>query len=630
MNNNDDDDEIFDMFDIDKKNRSIINNNTKNIIKKKPEPELEQKQENNNVNISNILAKLGKIKKSNENTNITYELDHIKNKLICSSNMTDELSKSIFKYTKKTELKFGPYSDSWVHDSQTDDVLSDEQKRLLKIVKKLLTIEYPAQRSPKWFEMRESSITASDSGCVLNDNAHEPPYKIYIKKLLKPPFEASMFCYHGTKLEQIATMVYEYRMNIRIEEFGLVKHPKYPFLAASPDGIIGKYKLNGLNKTKYVGRMLEIKCPAVRKLRDDNPFYNIKYYEDQVQLQLECCDLEECDFWQNTITEYQSREEFLNDTDFNEPFRSKKTGMEKGCLIQLLPKNKISDLHNDYENIICGYSKFLYPPKIDMTPLECDIWVAYTLNNLEKTLLDNVMKKYNKENQIIQNLIEHNNFADFLQFFKVELNAEIEQAYHNNNWKFKDKPEAYINKVKKSIKDETTETFKLYYYNNYSKKLIDPIKNEKFIRFIIKMSINNKYTNIINDDDLIKKMLDLTTYYEFYKILDENDDLSFIKKLCQMIKDLEFPQNYTYDKVYYWRFEKTLCTTVKRDRTWFTKSLPIFEKTWKNIEFLRLHPDIATKVFQYIDSLPTISEHGNLKDNTLVINFINKIIAENS
>tara|TARA_A100001015_G_C14893055_1_gene673244 strand:- start:796 stop:1179 length:384 start_codon:yes stop_codon:yes gene_type:complete len=65
-------------------------------------------------------------------------------------------------------------------------------------------------------------------------------------------------------LEEPATMAYQYRMNVIVEEFGLMMHPKYSFLGASPDGIVNKYKLDGEHKTKYVGRMLYPKCPTCR------------------------------------------------------------------------------------------------------------------------------------------------------------------------------------------------------------------------------------------------------------------------------------------------------------------------------------------------------------------------------
>ena len=293
------------------------------------------------------------------------------------------------KYIKKQDILFGPFGTQWCHDEQCDDILDEQTKGISKIVEKLMKIEYPEQRSKEWFDLRESRVTASDGGCVIGVNHYELPYKFLMKKVLKPPFQTNSACYHGTKLEQIATMIYSYRMNVQVEEFGLIAHPKYSFLAASPDGIVGKYKLDGKTLTKYVGRMLEIKCPVTRNINTTGEIYGTicpEYYWVQVQLQLECCDLKECDFWQCNITEYDSRNDFIEDTNESEPYLSKETGFEKGCLIQLLPKHRYMDIKNgtvEYETVLYGESKFLYPPKIEMSPFDCDMFIAESIANFE-------------------------------------------------------------------------------------------------------------------------------------------------------------------------------------------------------------------------------------------------------
>ena len=291
-----------------------------------------------------------------------------------------------YKYPKEPEYKptkkiYGPIGSQWVHDVQIHD---ERDKRLAKIVDNLLAIEYPAQRSPEWFASRDSKITASDGGCVLNMNHYEPQYKFVIKKIGFGEFISNEFCYHGKKYEQIATMIYEYRMNVRVHEFGLIAHPKHSFLGASPDGIVGHYKLDGEHKTKHVGKMLEIKVPLRRMIKlsgeikgDICPIY----YWVQCQQQLECCDLDECDFWQCDLREYDSREDFINDTDLKEPFRSKTTGYEKGCLIQLIPLDKAGEVASgNYESVIWDHAIAIYPPKIEMTPLECDLWISDTMS----------------------------------------------------------------------------------------------------------------------------------------------------------------------------------------------------------------------------------------------------------
>lgn len=278
-------------------------------------------------------------------------------------------------------LSHGPIGTQWIHDKQVDDVLDEKEEKLAIIYDKLRAIVLPEQRSIEWFQMRDGAITASDGGTVLGMNKHEPQYSFIVKKVLGAPFTSNKFCYHGKKLEEIATMIYSYRMNVTVDEFGLMMHPDIKFLGASPDGICNRYKFDGIHKSIFVGRMLEIKCPLVRKI---NKSGEIKdhicpiYYWVQVQLQLECCNLEECDFWQCDLKEYKDREEFINDTMASEPFRSASFGYEKGCLIQLLPKNKIQ---NNYWQTVYDDAIFIYPPKIEMSPHDCDIWIAETLSN---------------------------------------------------------------------------------------------------------------------------------------------------------------------------------------------------------------------------------------------------------
>src|SRR5690606_31764701 len=103
---------------------------------------------------------------------------------------------------------------------------------------------------------RHERMTASDVGCVLHDNHHEYPYKFILKKCQNPPFKSNQFCYHGTKFEEIASMIIGYRLNVQILEFGLVLDPDTSFLGASPDGIIGKFKLDGKHLTNLVGTMI--------------------------------------------------------------------------------------------------------------------------------------------------------------------------------------------------------------------------------------------------------------------------------------------------------------------------------------------------------------------------------------
>jgi hypothetical protein len=182
--------------------------------------------------------------------------------------------------------------------------------------------------------------------------------------------------------------MYEYKYDTTVYEFGLLGHPEHTILGASPDGICGPYKRDGKTRSELVGRMLEIKCPIFRKIKYSG---EVKgeicpiYYWCQVQQQLECCNLDECDFVQVNIEEID-REEYLKDCKSDtEEYISKKTGLEKGALLEFIP-TKISDDDIDIKtgsvkmSLVYDKASFVYPPKIDMSNNEIDKWILSELD----------------------------------------------------------------------------------------------------------------------------------------------------------------------------------------------------------------------------------------------------------
>jgi len=295
-----------------------------------------------------------------------------------------------------------PLAENWVHDIQVDDDISDKiLQRRFDTFKKIQAVEYPAQRSPQWYAERDKGMTASAIGTALGDDHYNEPYHCILIKL-RETFNNNENTYHGKKFEAIATLIYEYRLNVHVEEFGLCRHHVHGFLGASPDGIVSEYKFNKKNITKLVGRMLEIKCPTRRKINCTGEVKGTicpTHYWDQVQIQLECCDLDECDFWQCDIKEYPNKKLFEEDTDMNEAFRSKTTGLEKGILLQVLPANKILS-HSDpkYLQLVYDEAKFIHPTEIEMTPYDCEKWVTTKTAEIEKLMpgyvLDRVVYWY--------------------------------------------------------------------------------------------------------------------------------------------------------------------------------------------------------------------------------------------
>jgi len=447
---------------------------------------------------------------------------------------------------------YGPFGSQWIHDKQIDDVWGPDEERRAKEFDRLRNIVLPEQRSKEWFKMREGKITASDLGCLLGDNHYEAPYKFILKKIDPPPFNSNIYCYHGKKYEEIATMVYQYRMNVIVEEFGLMGDKTIPFIGASPDGICSPYKMDGIHKSKLVGRMLEIKCPYVRKIKTSGPIKDHicpVYYWDQVQQQLQCCDLDECDFWQAQIEEYKSRYTFLADTNPDEPFRSIETGHEKGVLIQLLSHESLEACIEDKEIIVNGEKKtiksknikkyweevynkaiFIYPKKIEMSPEECDKWIAEQVSTYKLQKDDKGKSKY------------YNYEFDRVFYWKMVLTNNV-VIKRDHVWfkKALPKMKKMWNYVKKLRTNPEIKQLVIDYVKSLNIKKNDHIlkvyeivtdpEHKEYNEMINKMKkmINIKKMSLMRDEELLKKANDESnndlevTNNCSYDLEDDND-----------------------------------------------------------------------------------------------------------
>ena len=184
----------------------------------------------------------------------------------------------------------------------------DNKTNILETMAKLESLELPEQRSQEWYDMRDNVLTASSLADALGKGHFNTRESLLIDKTTpkedRKPFVSHEIMEWGVKYEEVATKFYEKMNHLKILEFGLVPHPDFPIFGASPDGICSVE-----SPTEYVGRMLEIKCPPKRHFTSEVPLH----YWMQMQGQLETCDLEECDFLQVKLTEYQSRGEYLSD-----------------------------------------------------------------------------------------------------------------------------------------------------------------------------------------------------------------------------------------------------------------------------------------------------------------------------
>tara|TARA_Y100000996_G_scaffold273257_1_gene215137 strand:- start:799 stop:1920 length:1122 start_codon:yes stop_codon:yes gene_type:complete len=244
--------------------------------------------------------------------------DIIKNKIILINDIKRDVEKQ---YTINSELdKSIDYQINYIFDTLLIDI---KKRELLKEkVHKLQQLKLPEQRTTEWYELRKKVLTASSLASALGKDHFKSKYELIESKLIERPFEFNEITEHGVKYEEIATQYYEYLNNVKILEFGLIPHPEFPIFGASPDGICSNDSPN-----EYIGRMLEIKCPPKRKFTKSVP----EHYKYQILGQLECCDLEECDFFQVKISEYNEYSDYLN--DINDKIGYTNNNFPKGCII---------------------------------------------------------------------------------------------------------------------------------------------------------------------------------------------------------------------------------------------------------------------------------------------------------
>ena len=181
-------------------------------------------------------------------------------------------------------------------------------KSIDKKLNYLNNVYQPEQRTDEWYNFRHNILTASNiwkafkSESTRNELIYEKcqPFKLFSKPSINSPM------HWGQKYEPLSVMYYEMQYNTKISDFGCIPHKNYSFLAASPDGI------NTLSTSKLYGRMLEIKNIVNRKITGI-PKYE---YWTQMQIQMEVCELNECDFLETKFIEYLNFEEFSQDGTF--------------------------------------------------------------------------------------------------------------------------------------------------------------------------------------------------------------------------------------------------------------------------------------------------------------------------
>jgi putative phage-type endonuclease len=369
---------------------------------------------------------------------------------------------------------------------------------------KLKDLPQPEQRTKEWFDYRHNRITASDTAAAIDLNPYEPVESFILKKCdPNHKFLDNANVYHGKKYEPIATSIYEQIYNIKVVEFGALPSEKYSILGASPDGICSSQTLD-YKFSEMLGRMLEIKCTVGRKIYTSGkiaghicPFY----YYCQVQQQLECCDLDKCDFWQCKLIEYKNRNEYLADKcdktkhtvgineedNINSKYESIEidSRIKKGIILKFLPKVWEPEFADDS---IEWKSKFIYPTNLLMVETEYDSWVTKILSDWQEKYPD----------------IASTHYFDKIVYWKLE---ESHNITIDRNIKF-------FQNILPILNDTWSKV--LYYRENINKlpELQDIVdKRKKYLNFNTKIKISN---------DLISKKILFLDYPNMVKELKIN------------------------------------------------------------------------------------------------------------
>ena len=249
-----------------------------------------------------------------EHTYHILEVLHDNTNFLIELNLSELIDEGIYSYFEFYGVK----------RSETTKITTPKNKRpysqILKNIKKKDTHE---QGTIEWYQFRWNHITASSAWKALEQESTKNQIildkckPINTAKYSRVNITSAM--HHGHKFEPLSVLIYEDLYDTKIGEYGCIENDDHPHLAASPDGINIK-----LDNPRY-GRALEIKNPTTREICGIPK----KEYWVQMQMQMECLNLDECDFLETSFKEYKTEEEFLKDGRFN----TTKDGKRKGIIL---------------------------------------------------------------------------------------------------------------------------------------------------------------------------------------------------------------------------------------------------------------------------------------------------------
>lgn len=164
----------------------------------------------------------------------------------------------------------------------------------------LRTMEQPRQKTTEWYVYRNNLLTASNiwkafgSECQVNSLIYEKCRGHFDRRIFNGSIQ------WGNIFEPLSVKIYEIKNGTIVEDFGCIQHPNYHYIGASPDGI------NVDPESEKFGRMLEVKNIYNREITGIPK----EEYWIQMQIQMETCNLDICDFLETRFTEFDSEDDY--------------------------------------------------------------------------------------------------------------------------------------------------------------------------------------------------------------------------------------------------------------------------------------------------------------------------------
>ena len=178
----------------------------------------------------------------------------------------------------------------------------DEKKERLENIYKSNQV---TQRTEEWYNDSKKMLTASEFHVLFESERTRGLLvmnKLNINKRESQKAVATGFMTPfdwGIRFEPVVKQYLESIWKCKIYDCGRLKHKENNRLGASPDGII-----IDCEDSERFGRLLEIKCPYTRKIKDIVPFE----YWVQMQIQMEVSNLIECEYVEMEIISSKPKE----------------------------------------------------------------------------------------------------------------------------------------------------------------------------------------------------------------------------------------------------------------------------------------------------------------------------------